>query len=547
MLLLYSMKAYVKWLLAIAILQCCIACNNNKESTYKIFRYNEQTGIQSLDPAFAKNQSNMWAIHQLYNTLVEVDDSLNIVGSIAKNWVTSADRKTITFNLKTTIQFHPNKAFGNAKINTLTATDVVYSLQRIIDKKVASPGAWIFNGRVDSLTPFVAINDSTFQLKLLQPFQPILGILTMQYCSIVPKQVVEYYGNAFRSNACGTGPFVLDQWEEGQGLTMIKNNTYFETDSMGNRLPYLDGIKISFYDSKATEFLLFRQKKLHFINDIDASFKDEILTKNGVLKPDWKTKLVLQKQPYLNVEYLGILVDEKNELLQNSPLKIKKIRQAINYAIDKNKMMLYLRNSIGTAANSGMVPSGMPSFDTTAVKGYTYNIAKAKQLLAEAGYPNGNGLPNIKLSTIPIYADLATYIAKDVEKAGIKIVVDVMQKALLLEKTQNKQAAFFRGSWIADYPDAENYLSLFYSKNPAPPNYTRYANAAFDKLYEQAMLTTDVNMRNKLYQQMDAIVIDDAPVVPLWYDMAIHLVQPNVNGFVPNSLNLLELRRTTID
>jgi oligopeptide transport system substrate-binding protein len=526
---------------------CCIffvtilftSCSNTQQSNKKIFRYNEQTGIQSLDPAFAKNQSNMWAVHQLYNTLVEVDTALQIKPSLAYKWQISEDRKTILFYIKPNVFFHNNEAFANGKGRAITATDVAYSLQRIIDKNTASPGAWIFNGRVDSIAPFTALNDSVFQLKLQQPFQPILGILTMQYCSIVPKEVVEKYGKDFRSHPCGTGPFALEKWEEGMALTMVKNENYFEKDATGKNLPYLDAIKISFYDSKATEFLLFRQGKLDFMNDIDASFKDELLTKQGTLRPQWQNKVQLNKSPYLNVEYLGILHDTSNGLVKTSNLKNKKLRQAINYGFDRKKMMLYLRNSIGTAANSGMVPMGLPSFDSEIVKGYTYNPVLAKQLVKESGY-NSNEI--IKLSTIPIYADLASYIAKEVEQIGVKIQVDIMQKALLLEKTSKSQALLFRGSWIADYPDAENYLTLFYSKNPAPPNYTRYKNVAFDALYEQAMLETDVAKRNKLYQQMDKIIVEDAPVIPLWYDMVIHLVQPNVQQFKPNALNLLELR-----
>ena len=149
---------------------------------------------------------------------------------------------------------------------------------------MASPGAWIFNRKVDTLQPFKAIDDSTFQLKLLRPYIPILGIISMQYCSVVPKEAVEKYGTDFRRHPVGTGPFQFVAWEEGQALVLKKNPHYFEKDSAGNRLPYLDGIKVSFYDSKATEFLLFRQKQLEFINDIEASFKDEVLTKKGTLR-----------------------------------------------------------------------------------------------------------------------------------------------------------------------------------------------------------------------------------------------------------------------
>jgi peptide/nickel transport system substrate-binding protein len=142
---------------------------------------------------------------------------------------------------------------------------------------------------------------------------------------------------------------------------------------------------------------------------------------------------------------------------------------------------------------------------------------------------------------------MADFIAKQLSDVGIHIQVETVQKALLLEMTSNSRALFFRASWIADYPDAENYLSVFYSRNPSPPNYTRYKNVQFDALFEKALVEENDSTRYSLYQQADQLVINDAPVVPLWYDKAIHLVQTNVNGFVPNPLNLLELRRTKIE
>ena len=485
----------------------------------------------------------MWAIHQLYNTLVEVDNQLQLKPSLAKRWELSSNQLVFTFHLRTDVYFHDSPVFTNGKGRLLTATDVAYSLGRIMDANVASPGAWIFNNRIDTINGFSVLNDSTFQLKLLRPFQPILGILSMQYCSIVPKEAVEKYGSDFRSHPVGTGPFEMITWVEGQTLLLKKNERYFETDNNGKKLPYLDGVKISFFDSKATEFLEFQQHRLDFINDIDASFKDEILTKTGHLKKQWDGKLVLQKHDYLNIEYLGILVDPNNDLVKQSPLRLQKVRQAINFGFDRKKMMLYLRNSIGTAATSGFVPAGMPSFDSVAVKGYCYDPKKARQLLDDAGFSGGKNLPLIKLLTIPIYADLAAYIANELNLIGIQIQVEVVQKSLLLEQTSKSQALFFRGSWIADYPDAENYLGVFYGKNPAPPNYTRYNNALYNQLYEQAIAEINDSLRYQLYRKMDQLIIIDAPVVPLWYDMAIHLVHTNIANFYPNSLNLLELRK----
>ncbi len=521
-------------------------CNNKSSSNKQVFSYNESTGIATLDPAFAKNQSIMWVVHQFYNTLVEVDSNLNIVPSLAKSWEISSDRLTYTFHLRTNIFFQDDAVFANGIGRKMTANDVVYSFQRIVDKNTASSGAWIFNNRVDTLNGFVALNDSTFQLHLFRPFHPILGILSMQYCSIVPKEVVEKYGKDFRRHPCGTGPFEFKLWDEGHALILQKNPHYWELDSTGKKLPYLDAIKISFNNNKATEFLQFRQGELSFINDIDPSFKDEVLTKKGELQTDWKNKIILQKHPYLNTEYFGVLVDEKNPLVQNSPLRIQAIRQAINYAINREQLMMYLRNSIGIAAEAGVVPEGLPSHNTDSVKGYNYNPEKAKELLNNAGFPGGKNLPTIKLLTIPTYADIASFVAKQCEDIGIPVQVEVVQKSLLLEQTAKSQALFFRGSWIADYPDAENYMAMFYSKNPAPPNYTRYSNEAFDFLYQKALEENNDSTRYSLYRQMDQIVIDDAPVIPMWYDIAIHFVNPNVHGFSPNALNLLELRRVSI-
>jgi oligopeptide transport system substrate-binding protein len=530
----------------------------------KIFYYNESDGIASLDPAFAKNKSIMWAVHQLYNTLVETDNHLHIVPALASSWDISADRSTWTFHLRTDVFFHDDPVFPDGKGRRLTAADVVYSFSRLIDPHTASSGAWIFHGRIDTSSapgaaalpagaaalpagaPFTALDDSTFRLRLSRPFNPILGLLSMEYCSIVPREAVEKYGKDFRSHPCGTGPFRFRSWEEGQDLILLKNDHYFEKDSAGHPLPYLDAVKITFNEEKAAEFLLFRQGQLDFINEIDPSFKDEVLNKRGQLKPDWQGKIILSVAPQLNTEYLGILVDSTNPLVKHSPLRFLAVRQAINYGFDRRKMMLYLRNSLALPAESGFVPAGLPSFDSTLVRGYHYDPGKARALLSAAGFPDGQGIPPIKLLTIPVYSDFASFIARQLQDIGLHIQVEVVQKSLLLEETAQSQALFFRGSWIADYPDAENYLSVFYSQNPAPPNYTRYKDPVFDRLYEQSLREDNDSLRYLLYRQMDQRVIDAAPVVPLWYDEVVHLINPRVKGLEPNALNLLELRRVDI-
>jgi len=526
---------------AIAALSSCNGCNQPKKSKGNFFRYNQSSGIATLDPAFAKDQSTIWACNQLFNSLVQLDDNLNTQPAIAKSWEISEDGKTYTFHLRTDVFFQDNACFTNGKGRTVNASDVVYSLKRIMDPKVASPGAWIFNNNVDTTAPFTAINDSTFQLKLARPFRPMLGIISMQYCSIIPHEAVEKYGATFREHPVGTGPFMFKNWKEGEAIILVKNPNYFEFEN-GKRLPYLDGVKISFMGNKKTEYIAFTQHQLDFINSIDQSYIDEVLDEDGNMKAELKGKFNLLKTPYLNTEYLGFLLNNDKA----NPISDLKIRQAINYGFDRREMLKYLRNGVGKPAESGFTPYGLPSY-TDSIVGYTYNIIKAKALLAEAGYPNGKGLPQIKLYSNDTYKEFALFISKQLEQIGMDIKVEIVQPAILREWMSQGKVDFFRGSWLADYPDAENYFAVFYSKNGSPPNYTRFNNKQYDALYEQALQENDDAKRFELYHQMDRIIIAEAPVVPLYYDEVLRFSQPNVAGLNANGLNLLSLKRVTVN
>lgn len=542
------MKKGFHFLSLVICLAVCVwfsACNSGTKSSTnnkKLFRYNQSSGINSLDPAFAKDQSTTWACHQLYNSLVQLDDSLNTQACIARSWEITEDGKTYTFHLRNDVFFHDNACFAGGKGRPVVAADVVYSLSRIIDKKVASPGAWIFNHSVDSTTPFVAIDDSTFQLKLSKPFRPMLGILSMQYCSVIPREAIEKYGSNFRANPVGTGPFMYKNWKEGTALILVKNEHYFEKDESGKPLPYIDGIKISFIDNKKTEYLSFKQKELDFINSVDASFIDELLDENGNLKPELKNMCKLLKSPYLNTEYLGFLMQAPAPAKQH-PFANKKLRQAINYGFDRREMLRYLRNGVGKAAESGFSPYGLPSFNEAMVKGYHYDPEKAMQLLNESGFDKTRQL---QLYTNETYKEYALFISKQLEKIELKLKVEIVQPAILREWMAQGKVDFFRGSWLADYPDAENYFAVFYSKNGSPPNYTRFSNPQFDALYEKSLNQNNDEQRFALYRQMEKIIIDEAPVVPLFYDEVLRFSQPNISGLSTNGLNLLDLKRVSI-
>lgn len=516
-----------------------VACGTKHRDTTNVFRYNQSANISSLDPAFAKNQANIWAVNQLFNGLVQFDKDLNIHPCIAKNWQVSENGLTYTFTLRGDVQFHENECF-EGKAKNVVAADVSYSLGRIIDPEVASPGAWIFNDKVREEDPFVAVDDTTFVLHLKQPFGPMMGILAMQYCSIVPKEAVEFYGDQFRSNPVGTGPFQFESWREMEALIYTRNDNYFESTG-AEPIPYLDKVVISFIANKSTEFLAFLDDDIDFVSDIDGGLKDLVLDLNGGLKGKYQERIQLIRAPYLNTEYLGFMMEgdrlpEELQALENS-----RVRQAINYGFDRVAMIRYLRNNKGKPALHGMIPDGLRTWSEPQY-GYPFRPDTAKELLAEAGYPNGEGLPAIPLYVSPQYLDLCELIQQQLAEVGIELKLEVTQPALLRSRMEKGEAAFFRGSWIADYPDPESYMALFYSGYGAPPNYTRFINPVVDSLYEVAMVATDPAVRTNLYRRMDSIVTELAPVVPLYYDEVYRFAQPNVTGLDANAMNVLNLK-----
>ncbi len=525
-----------------AILSACNSSDPNKNKT--VFNINLDEGLTSLDPAFCRNHNTIWMDNQLYNGLVQIDDSLKTSACIAKSWDISADGKLYTFHLRNDVTFQDDPQFKNGVGRKVIAADFAYSFSRLIDPKVASSGSWIFSDKITGKQAFQALNDTTFRITLKQPFAPFISMLTAQYCSVVPHEVVDFYGKDFRDHPVGTGPFRFKYWKEGEVLVLLKNPKYWEKDNKGRQLPYLDAIRGTFIDDKQTSFMEFIKKKLDFFNDIDGSYRDDILTKSGQITSKYKGKFILSTGPYLNTMYLGMLVDTTLPIVKHSPLRILKIRQAINYAIDKRKLVKYLRNSLSTPGDQGFVPKGMPGFDAN-LKGYSYNPDKVCQLLKEAGYPEGKNLPPITLTTTVAYHNLIEYIQGELERAGIKTKIEVTQGASLREMVAKNNINFFYGTWIADYPDAENYLSLFYSKNKIPfgPNYTGFSNPAFDKLFEQAYNVKSDAERYAIYQQMDQIIMDNAPVVILYYDKRVNLYQNNISGYSLNAQNLLTLKR----
>jgi len=533
---------------------CALAClfslgcgEAAKKNLKKTFHLNISSGyLESLDPAYAKDLNMMWVDHMIYNTLVETDEHLHTVPSLARSWEVSADGLTYTFHLRNYVFFHDNPLFVNGKGRRMTAHDVVYSFNRIMDPAIASSGSWIFNGRVAEQEPFRAVDDTTVQVRLRAPFHPLAEILSMAYCSIVPREVAEHWGKDFRSHPCGTGPFAYSYWDESNALVLLKNPGYWERDSSGMSLPYLDAVQMSFIDSKASEFLLFMQGRVDFMNGIDGSFKDLLLSKDGTLKEEFRKKFRFEKSTYLNTEYLGFLTDTTSPVLANEPTRNPLVRRAMNYAINRQKIVTYFRNGLHIPATKGFIPAGMPGYDSNATYGYTYDPAKALELLAQAGYPHGRGLKPIKILVPTNYEDVVNFIASELLEVGINVKIELMQPNILKQQMSKSQALFFRAQWLADYPDAETYLVVFNSQFPAPPNYTRFKNDTFDKWYDQAMSLPDTP-RWHMYRRMDSLAMSYAPIIPLYYENLVHMTQNNISGFSSTPMNIIDLKRVVKD
>ncbi|MCT8341042.1 ABC transporter substrate-binding protein [Flavobacteriaceae bacterium TK19130] len=512
------------------------SCNNtsSNDRDHLVFRYNEHSNISSLDPAFARNPQNIWPTNQLFNGLVQLDDSLNVKPDIAKYWTINDSTLTYTFTLRDDVYFHKSELFGQDSTRTVTADDFVYSFDRLTDEKLASPGSWVMS----NVERYWAENDSTFHIQLQQPFPAFLGLLSMRYCSVVPMEAVDHYGNDFRSNPIGTGPFHFKLWEENVKLVLRKNDLYFETDENGTPLPYLEAVAITFLPDKQSEFLQFVQGKLDFISGLDNSYKDEIITTTGRLQPNYEKEIKLITTPYLNTEYLGFFMGSTTSEIQSEA-----IRKAVNYGFDREKMVTYLRNGMGIPAVNGVIPKGLPGF--AEIEGYDYQPEKAKELIRQYIDETGDTQPSITIGTNSQYLDICEYIQRELEKLGLNVQIDVMPPSTLRQMKSTGELDLFRASWIADYPDAENYLSLFYSENFTPngPNYTHYKSEVFDSLFETSLSLSRIEDRKHLYEKMDSIVMADAPIVPLYYDMAIRFVNKDISGLGINPQNFLVLKK----
>jgi peptide/nickel transport system substrate-binding protein len=248
-------------------------------------------------------------------------------------------------------------------------------------------------------------------------------------------------------------------------------------------------------------------------------------------------------EPYLNTEYIGILTDTNLAIVRESPLAKREIRQAMNYGFDRDRMIKYLRNNLGTPGIYGIIPPGIPGFSDKEVY-FDYDPAHARELIRQAGYQNPEEIPAMTLHTTPEYVDLFKYFQHQMQEIGLKVNIEVNPAATLMELKSRSKIVMFRASWIADYPDAENYFALFTSKNAAPfgPNYTRFSDPDYDSLYDASQKTDGETSRLNIFYRMNEMIREDAPVIVLYYDQVVRFYHQQVTGLGCNPMNILTLK-----
>ena len=503
---------FLVWVLSLFIL----GCSSDTAEDAMVFRYNEPTGIPTLDPAFARDKSTIWAVQQLYEGLVRLDENNAVAPALASSWEISENGLEYTFHLRSTT-FHSGRA--------VTAEDVLYSFKRLNDPKVASPGSWV----LERVAAMEAPNDSTVILALSEPFSSFLALLTMPYCSVVDS--VQAEAGLLATEGGGSGPFKFHVWHFGEKLIFHKNPSYWSRSQKGESLPILDGIAISFLPDEQSAFLEFLSGRFDMLGNVAPSFKDDLL-EGGQLADKYRNNHRLERSPFLNTEYLVFNAERGIS---------RELRWAVNAAIDRELMMRTLRSGAGSAATGGLVPKGLPGFAEGA--GIPFSPDSARAVVARY-----EELPELVLTTVANYRDLCEFVQGALSEIGWDIEVNVVPSATLRSEKSNGSLDFFRASWIADYPDSENYLMLFSSQNKAPngPNYSRYENPEFDAQFENLSKATDPNLRSLISAAADSTLMYDAACVPLYYDEVLRVFPDGVQGVKTNALNALLLHQAQV-
>ncbi len=561
-----------------------VGCGKKKGETEKVkkemvFYRSLSAKVKGFDTAQASDVASNVVISQIYEPLLQysyLKRPYQVEPCLAAEMPTvSEGGLTYTFKIKKGVYFQDDPSFtaSGGKGRELTAQDFVYSFKRLADFDNQSTGWWIFNGRVKGLDEFrdisrenkgktdyaleveglKALDRYTFRVKLKEPYPQLLYILTMSYAAAVPREAVEYYGEEFLNHPVGTGPFKLKEWFRSSKIVLVRNPHFREEfypsageegdrergllDDAGKRIPFLDRIEIKIILEDQPMWLEFMSGRLD-ISGVPKDNFDAAIGADRELTPEMKAKgIKLWKRPLLQIGYISFNMEDP--LFRNNKL----LRQAISMGYDVSRLITMFNGRSIPA--QGPIPPGIDGYEEGKINPYRqYNLEKAGELLARAGYPQGrkpDGTP-LTLKYEAPGADITRrqvveLFVDDMSKLGIEVEVIYNTWPAFLGKIRKRQAQIFGLAWIADYPDAENFLQLFYGPNSSPgPNNANFNNAEFNKLYDKIRTMPDSPERTEIYKRMVDILIKETPWIFGTYPLSFTLQYDWFKNFKPHDV-----------
>lgn len=536
------------------------------------FRMNEPEFINSLYPPSITDIYTLRIAAQIYEGLVKLNpyDVQGLVSpGVAESYTIDSTGTIYTFHLRKGSRFHDDECFPKGEGRTIKASDIQWCFEQlcneqnhigyeiILKNNVVGATEYFENvkaGKKDSSISIEGIsilNEYTIQIKLYTPVADFLSLLTMPYAYIYPKEAYEKYGKDLK---VGSGPFKVSEIIENESILLEKNKSYNKYDEYGNQLPYLDSIYVTFWQDKNKEILEFKKRNLSMIYQLSTEDILDLVEVQFIgSNKDRSKEYVQQRTPEMIVHYYDFLNTE-------IPFSSKLVRQAFSYAIDRQLILDKVLEGAGYAPGIyGITPPIFKEYNAAKINGYQLDVKKAQALLAKAGYPNGKGFPKVTLTTTKGSEDIHLAVAEEVKqqlKENLNIDIDI-QVTSLSEKmiiSKKGQSLFTRSAWVADYMSPQSFLSVLYGKNvpndksvESFPNTSRYKNSKFDELYEKGLKAKIPSEGRQYFAEAEAIAIEDAPVLVLWYDENYRIVQPDVINFPNNPLQYRDFTEVWID
>lgn len=531
-----------------------------------VFSVNEIEDFRSLYPLSITDVTGHRIANQVYEGLVKLDqESLEIEPGIAESWEVSNDGKTYTFKLRKGVYFHDDPCFSDSKGRQVTASDVKFCFDRLFEASSDNVMATTYSDRIVGAVDYYEqskkenqpkggvpgvrkIDDRTIAIDLVHPFPSMMKILSQPAFWIYPPEAAETYSQELRVYAVGTGPFKLKTVKEGEVVILERNRNYWGTDSLGNQLPYLDAVKYTFIKEKTTEMAEFQKGNLDMLFDLPT---EEVAKIKAKLTSGDPQGYQFQSIPSMVIQYYGF--QHQSDVFDDI-----NVRKAFNYAIDRSRIVEFVLQGKGFPATHGIVPPSFRNYNTEAVKGYQYDADRARDYLAQAGYPEGEGFPVLTLQLNyggAVNVQVAEAIQKMLEESlNISVELTLVPRSQHFERVETGKALFWRDGWSADYADPENFLNLLYGQlvpddlnQKSYINSIRYKNPKFDQVFEKALRETNDEKRNELFRKADQIAMDDAAIIPLYYEESIRLLQSDVENFPINPMEYRDFSRVRFE